>query len=82
MASYNLIQAPVRGLIETFYQQLWGFKPQFVHAFIRQKGAVRSLFWFVRNTLKYENTLEQWGHVHVHVVVTMLSALDNCSYSV
>lgn len=82
MSRYNLIQAPVGFLIETFYEQLWGFKPKLIRAFIRQKGAVRSLFWFIPNTLKYESTLEQWGHVHTHVLVTTLSALNDCPYSV
>lgn len=82
MASYNLFQAPTIFLIETFYEQLWGFRPNLIPSFVKQKGALRSLFWFIKNTLKYESTLEQWGHMPTHVAATTLSVINNCPYSV
>ncbi|MEL6490117.1 MAG: hypothetical protein AAFQ95_09150 [Cyanobacteria bacterium J06621_3] len=82
MARYNLIQAPAVFLLETVFTQMWGFKPKMIGSFVRQKGAVRSLFWFAKNILKYEGIREKLGPVRTHVLVTGTSALNDCPYCV
>ncbi|MGD1866897.1 MAG: hypothetical protein ACFB0D_20290 [Phormidesmis sp.] len=82
MAITNPFRATAIFLIEIFYDQLWGFKPNIVRPVVAQKGAVRSLFWFARNSLKYASTLEQWGPLRTHLLTTSISAINGCPYSV
>ena len=82
MVRYNVIQAPAVFILETAFAQMWGFKPNIVGAFVKQKGAVRSLFWFAKNMLRYEGIREKLGPIRTHVLATGVSALNGCSYCV
>ncbi|MEL6938677.1 MAG: hypothetical protein AAFO84_05735 [Cyanobacteria bacterium J06598_1] len=82
MAIYSPFRAPAIFLIEAFFEQLWGFKPNFIRPFIHQKGAVRSLFWCGKNMLKYEGTLEKWSPLRTHLSAMTVSALNACPYTV
>ncbi|MEM9089178.1 MAG: hypothetical protein AAGC93_10580 [Cyanobacteria bacterium P01_F01_bin.53] len=68
-------------LLETLGDQLWGFKPNLMRAFVSQQGARRSLCWFAKNMPKYERTLEAWGPIRTHLVATAVSTLNGCAYS-
>ncbi len=81
MARYNLIQSPAVFLIEAFCSQLWGFKPNIVVPLVKQKGAVRSLFWFFRNVLKYESLRERWGPMRTNLLATSISVSNACAYN-
>lgn len=80
MALTNPFRTTAIFLIESFCDQLWGFKPNLIRPFVHQKGAVRSLFWFTRNMLKYEGILERWGPIHTHLLATAISAINGCEY--
>jgi len=84
MALTNLQANPFRATatfaIETFYDQLWGFKPNIVAPLVQQKGAVRSLLWAIRNTLKYTNTLERQGPLRTHLLTATISTINGCAY--
>lgn len=80
MAITNPFRATAVFLIESFCEQLWGFKPNFIRPLVNQKGALRSLFWFAPNMLKYEGILEKWGPIHTHVLATAISAINGCEY--
>ena len=67
-------------LLETLGDQLWGFKPNLMAAFVCEQGARRSLFWFAKNMPKYERTLEAWGPIRTHLVATAISTLNGCAY--
>ncbi|MEO1620984.1 MAG: hypothetical protein AAFU53_08100 [Cyanobacteria bacterium J06632_3] len=47
-----------------------------------QKGAVRSLFWFTTNMLKYQSTMELWGPKRTHLIVVGICALNGDTYCV
>ncbi|MEM9944749.1 MAG: hypothetical protein AAF810_01610 [Cyanobacteria bacterium P01_D01_bin.36] len=82
MALINPFQSTAVFVLETFCDQLWGFKPNLIRPLVRQKGAVRSLFWFIPNMLKYEGILERWGPIRTHLVAVHLCAINGCRYCV
>lgn len=76
----RLLQAPAIFLLETLGEHLWGFKPALMSAFVQQRGALRSVVWFLRHQPKYERILEEWGPLRTHFLVATISALNGCPY--
>lgn len=81
MANRNVFQAAAIYCLETLFDQSWRFKPNLIAPLVRQRGALRTLIWFIPNFLKYERILEGWGPIRTHLLVTEISTLNGCPYN-
>jgi len=67
-------------ILESIGSHLWGFKPNMMHHFVLEYGALKSVVWFVKHMPKYEKILKKWGPVRTHLVSTVVSTLQGCEY--
>jgi hypothetical protein len=76
----RLFRLPTVFIWESVGNQLWGFKPTFIKAFVAQKGIIPSSVWFAKNLPPYQRILESWGPIRTHLIATELSVLNGCPY--
>ncbi|MCB9544836.1 MAG: hypothetical protein H6706_02965 [Myxococcales bacterium] len=70
------------GLLERIALGLWGFRPSLMREIVRQRGALPTLWWFLRNMPRYERTLKRWGPIRTHLATTLISLVNGCPYCV
>lgn len=81
MANNSAFERPAVFLLEAVGKKVWGFKPNIMSHFVRQKGPVQSVSWFVGNYPRYERILKDWGPLRTHLIAATISTLNGCRYS-
>lgn len=81
MSDHNAFERPAVFLLESIGKRLWGFKPNFMAHFVRQKGPVQSVSWFAGTMPRYERILKDWGPLRTHLIAAAISTLNGCRYN-